>query len=123
MTTSNQFDRRTFVEKGLQAGAAIALSQLALGEKAQAADAIKKVRVGVIGCGSVSTKYFPHLSKSPYVELVSTCDIIPERAVRQAMNYGVAHHYPHIDQMLAGEPFDMLVNLTDMQEQDRKSVV
>ena len=28
------------------------------------------------------------------------------------------HHYPHIDQQLAGEPFDLLVNLTDMQEHE-----
>ena len=25
-------------------------------------------------------------------------------------------HYPHIDAMLAGVPFDLMVTLTDMQE-------
>ena len=35
----------------------------------------RKIKVGVIGCGSVSTKYLPHLSKSPFVEIVSVCDI------------------------------------------------
>ena len=29
------------------------------------------------------------------------------------------NHYPHIDEMLAGAPFDLLVNLTDMQEHER----
>ena len=62
----------------------------------------QKIKVGVIGCGSVSGQYLPHLSKSPYVELVSTCDIIPERAKQQAAKYRVPNHYPHIDQMLAG---------------------
>jgi predicted dehydrogenase len=74
--------------------------------------------VAVIGCGSVSGRYLPHLSACPYVELVSTCDIIPERAERQAKRFKVPNHYPHIDKMLAGAPFDMMVTLTDMQEHE-----
>lgn len=79
----------------------------------------KRVRVGVIGCGSVSNMYLPHLTKSPLVELVSTCDIIAERAQQAASRYGIPNHYPHIDQLLAGVPFDLLVNLTNMQEHGR----
>ncbi len=78
-----------------------------------------KVRIGLIGCGSVSNMYLPHLSKSPYVTLVSTCDIIPERAQQAATKYTIPNHYPHIDQLLAGAPFDLLVNLTNMQEHGR----
>src|SRR5687767_1892816 len=84
-----------------------------------AAENQKKIRVAVIGCGSVSTQYLPHLSKSPYVELVSTCDIIPERAKQAAAKYNIPNHYPHIDQLLAGAPFDLMVTLTDMQEHGR----
>lgn len=76
----------------------------------------RKIRVGVIGCGSVSHVYLPHLSGSPYVELVSTCDIKPQRAIDQAERFDMPHAYPHIDAMLDGAPFDMMVNLTDMQE-------
>ncbi|RIV22459.1 gfo/Idh/MocA family oxidoreductase [Fibrisoma montanum] len=79
----------------------------------------RKIRLAVIGCGSVSNMYLPHLSKSPYVELVSTCDIIPERAQKAATTYNIPNHYPHIDQLLAGAPFDLLVNLTNMQEHGR----
>jgi predicted dehydrogenase len=79
----------------------------------------KLVRVGVIGCGSVSNMYLPHLKKSPDLELVSVCDIRPERAENQAQKYQVEHHYGHIDQQLAGIGFDLLVNLTDMQEHGR----
>ena len=79
----------------------------------------KKIKIGLIGCGSVSTQYLPHLSKSAHVELVSTCDIIPERAIEAAKKYGVANHYPSIEKMLAGAPFDLMVNLTDMQEHGR----
>ena len=79
----------------------------------------KKTRVGIIGCGSVSTQYLPHLSKSEFVELVSTCDIIPERAVAAAKQYGIPNNYPSIEKMLAGASFDLFVNLTNMQEHGR----
>lgn len=79
----------------------------------------RKIKVGVIGCGSVSTKYLPHLSKSPFVEIVSVCDIVPERAQKAAEKHNVGNWYPHIDKMIAGVPFDLLVNLTDMQEHGR----
>jgi predicted dehydrogenase len=79
----------------------------------------KKIRIGIIGCGSVSTQYLPHLSKSLYAELTSTCDIIPERARKAAKEYGIKHQYDSIEKMLAGVPFDLLVNLTDMQEHGR----
>jgi len=97
------------------AGTALLLSSL----ESFALTQQKKIRLGIIGCGSVSTQYLPHLSKSPYVQLVSTCDIIYVRAVNRAKEYSIPNHYPHIDKMLAGEKFDLLVNLTDMQEHGR----
>ena len=108
--------RNEFLQQTALAGAAVLLTSLkSFAEILQQ----KKIKVGVIGCGSVSTQYFPHLSKSPFVEFVSTCDIIPERARMQASKYKVPNHYPHIDQMLSGPKFDLLVNLTDMQEHGR----
>jgi predicted dehydrogenase len=106
-------DRRAFV--GTSA-AALALGTLGVGGET------KRVRVGVIGCGSVSHSYLPHLTKCPHAEVVSLCDIRPERAEKQAKRFNVANHYPHIDKMLAGVPFELLVNLTDMQEHERLNV-
>lgn len=80
----------------------------------------RKVRVGIIGCGSVmNCCYAPHLKSSPHAEIVSVCDIKPDRAKAAAENFGVADWYPHIDQMLAGVDFDLLVDTTDMQEHGR----
>ena len=107
--------RHEFLQRTAMAGAACLVSSIEGLATAQQ----KKIRVGVIGCGSVSNQYFPHLSRSPHVELVSACDIIYERATRQAAQYHVPHHYPHIDQMLAGPAFDLFVDLTDMQEHGR----
>ncbi len=79
----------------------------------------KKIRIGLIGCGSVSGVYLPHLTKSPYVEVVSVCDIKPERAKARAEQFQIPNQYPHIDQMLAGAEFDLMINLTNMQEHGR----
>ena len=79
----------------------------------------KKIKVGIIGCGSVSRHYMLHLSKSPYAEIVSVCDIKPDRAQVRADEHNVNHWYPHIDKMLEGVPFELMVNLTDMQEHGR----
>lgn len=79
----------------------------------------QKLRIGVIGCGSVSGMYLPHLTKSPYVDVVSVCDIRPERAKARAEEFGVPNRYDHVEKMLNGVDFDLLVNLTDMQEHGR----
>jgi predicted dehydrogenase len=117
MNKSSKIARRRFLAV---AGALGALGALAPAGKGAAAPKNRdRVRVAVIGCGSVSGMYLPHLSKSPWVELVSTCDIIPERARTTAEKYGITQHYPHIDRLLDGAPFDLMVNLTDMQEHGR----
>lgn len=108
-------DRRTFV-----ASTAAILTGLGASERTTAAEPTsKRIRIGVIGCGSVSHSYLPHLSKSPFVDLVSACDIRPERAEKQGEQFSIPNRYPHIDKMLAGAEFDLLVNLTDMQEHER----
>ncbi|NND06742.1 MAG: Gfo/Idh/MocA family oxidoreductase [Saprospiraceae bacterium] len=78
-----------------------------------------QIKVGVIGCGKVSQAYLPHLLKSPAVELVSVCDIVPERVYETAEKHTIPHQYDNIEAMLEGAPFDILVNLTDMQEHGR----
>lgn len=76
----------------------------------------KKLRVAVIGCGSVSNRYLPQLLSSKLIEVVSLCDIKYDRAVAQNEQYKVnAKTYRNIDEMLKGVPFDMMVTLTDMQ--------
>ena len=107
-------NRREFAKTTLLAGSALASGVSAFG----AEGAPRRVRTGVIGCGSVSNSYLPVLTKSPFVEVVSLCDIKPERAKRQAERFKIAHYYPHIDEMLKGEPFEFMITLTDMQEHE-----
>ena len=108
--------RQQFLQRTAMAAAAFLVSSL---EGLALTGVQKKTRVAIIGCGSVSGVYLPHLSKSPYVELVSVCDIVYDRAKKRAAEFNIPNHYPHIDQQLAGPEFDLLVNLTDMQEHGR----
>ena len=106
-------DRQQFLQYTAVAGAAMLLSSL---EGLALETKEKKLRVGLIGCGSVSNRYIPHLQTSSLIELVSLCDIKYERAVAQNKQYNVnAATYPNIDAMLKGVPFDMMVTTTDMQ--------
>ncbi len=115
MTTDRtSVTRRDFAKTTLLAGAAVAAGASAPWPAAGQA-AGRRIRTGVIGCGSVSNAYLPVLTKSPFVEVVSLCDIKPDRAEKQGRKFGVAHTYPHIDAMLAGVPFEFLIVLTDMQ--------
>ncbi|MBX2920838.1 MAG: Gfo/Idh/MocA family oxidoreductase [Chitinophagaceae bacterium] len=111
---NNHISRKKFLQYTASAGAAALLSSLesfAIETKQQ------KLRVAVIGCGSVSNRYIPHLQSSSLIEIVSLCDIKPERAEAQNKQYNVgAKTYPDIDAMLKGVPFDMMITLTDMQQ-------
>ena len=73
------------------------------------------VKVGLIGCGNVSGAYLLHLRQSLYVELVSVCDTVRERAQKRAIEHGIPHVFDHIGEMLNGPEFDLLINTTSMQ--------
>jgi predicted dehydrogenase len=114
-TSSLRLNRREFSKRALLAGAALVSAQ-AGGLAAESAP--KRIRTGLIGCGSVSHQYLPQLSESRFVEVVSLCDIRYERAQKQGQKFHVRNTYPHVDAMLAGEPFDFLIDLTDMQQHE-----
>lgn len=75
---------------------------------------MSKVRVAVAGCGSVSTKYIPHLQNSSQVEVVAVCDNLLERAQGHAQRYGIERYFTDIDRMLTEVDFELFVNLTPM---------
>ncbi len=105
--------REQFLKTTAMAGAALLVSSL---EGWAAELPGKKLRVALIGCGSVSNRYLPQLLSSRLIEVVSLCDIKYDRALAQNTQYKVnAQTHPHIDALLKGVAFDMMVTLTDMQ--------
>ena len=62
------------------AGAAVLLSSL---ESLAMTRPDNKLKIALIGCGSVSNRYIPHLQTSPLIEIVSLCDIKYDRALGQ----------------------------------------
>lgn len=112
-------NRKEFLKKFAMAGTAAMVIPSLAKANAFGLGTNKRLRVAVIGCGSVSGVYLPHLVRSPLVEVVAVCDIKPERAKQRAEEFHVPNQYPHIDKLLDGVDFDLLVNLTDMQEHGR----
>ena len=96
-----RISREEFLKSTALAGAALLVSSL---EGMAHALPEKKIRVGLIGCGSVSNRYLPHLKGSTLVEVVSLCDIKYDRAVNQNKQYALnASTYPNIEAMMAGD--------------------
>lgn len=104
--------RNEFIKTSALTAAALLVSSI----ETWAAVEDKKLKVALIGCGSVSNRYLPQLLSSKMIEVVSLCDIKYERALAQNKQYNVnAQTYKNIDDLLAGVSFDMMVTTTDMQ--------
>ncbi|NLK07355.1 MAG: Gfo/Idh/MocA family oxidoreductase [Firmicutes bacterium] len=75
----------------------------------------KKVRVGLVGVGGIANgKHMPSLSKLDNVEMVAFCDIIEERAVKGAKEYGTpdAKVFTDYRDLIALEDLDVVHVLT-----------
>ena len=75
----------------------------------------KKLRAAIIGCGGIATgKHMPYLAKTEMAEMVAFCDIVEERAVKAAEDFGTpdAKHYTCYKTLLAESKLDMVYVLT-----------
>ena len=105
-------NRATFLQNTALAGAAVLLSSV----ESFAKENNKIIKVAIIGCGSVSNRYIPHLQGSSLVKIVGLCDIKHERAIAQNKQYNVgAITFSSIEDLLKGVDFDLMLTLTDMQ--------
>src|SRR5438105_14387496 len=117
MRANQIIHRREFVKETTLLAAAIGVApNLLAAESIPNATPFKggKIRVGQICCGNVSGSYLPNLTSQPFIEVVSVCDIIIERARKRAQQNKVPNVCPNIDEMLDGVAFDLLVNTTSM---------
>jgi predicted dehydrogenase len=72
---------------------------------------MKKVKIGIIGCGNISGIYMQETQTFDALELWACADLIQERAEAQAVKYGIPNVYT-VEQMLADPEIELIVNLT-----------
>lgn len=71
------------------------------------------LRVGLVGCGNISAQYLASLPALPNLRLVSVTDAVPAAAERVATEQGVPART--LDQVLAADDVDVVLNLTPPQ--------
>lgn len=75
-----------------------------------------RLRIGVLGSGGIATipeGVLPNLHHiADKVQVVSIADVMVERAQRAAATYGIPNVYATLDELLAGEEVDAVINLT-----------
>lgn len=70
-----------------------------------------KVKVGIIGCGKISSIYIKNLQKYKITDLVACADIDVTRAEQKAEEFGIPKSYTP-EQLLADPEIEIVVNLT-----------
>jgi len=82
----------------------------------------RRLRIGVIGLGSVFEKYgrlLENLVHGGRVEVVGVCDAVDERARAEALRFGLASADSDPDALIARDDVDAVLVLTSMREHGR----
>lgn len=69
---------------------------------------MKKIRLGMIGCGRISKNHFEAVAQIPEAEFVACADIIEEKALTAAQQYKIPAHYTDYHEMLEKEKLDIV---------------
>lgn len=68
---------------------------------------MSKIRVGIIGCGTIANNsHIPSYMANPDTEIVYFCDIIKERAEKAVADYGVGKAVTDYKEILADDTID-----------------
>ncbi len=71
----------------------------------------ERIRVGVIGCGAISGRYFQTSASFPILEMAACADLNRAAAEKKAAEFGVPRVLG-VDELLADESIDIVLNLT-----------
>ena len=73
---------------------------------------IKRVKVGVVGCGIISHVYLRNMTRLfRILDVVAVCDLNTELAQQAAKEYGVPRIMT-LDEMAQSQEIELVVNLT-----------
>ncbi len=67
---------------------------------------MRKVKIGIIGTGSISAAHLNAYMKNPYAEIVALCDINKERLNQKAEQYNVKNIFTSADEMVKSAELD-----------------
>ncbi|MCE9591762.1 MAG: Gfo/Idh/MocA family oxidoreductase [Planctomycetes bacterium] len=70
-----------------------------------------RVRVGIIGCGNISSSYLTNARKFPILEVMTLADLDVERAKARAREFSVPKACS-VAELLADETIEIVINLT-----------
>ncbi|MEN6302868.1 MAG: Gfo/Idh/MocA family oxidoreductase [Armatimonadia bacterium] len=73
--------------------------------------AIKKTKVGIIGCGNIASAYMTAGQRFDILDIVACADLVPDRAKCKAEEHGVGRACG-IEELLADPEIEIVVNLT-----------
>ncbi len=71
----------------------------------------KKAKVGIVGCGNISSIYFKNGKWLDSIDIVACADLIPERAQARAAEFDVPRACT-VKELLADPEIDIVLNLT-----------
>ena len=71
---------------------------------------MRKVGVGIIGCGNISTSYLKAARQFPILDIKAVADMRSEAAERRGAEFGVPGM--RVDQMLKRDDIEIVINLT-----------
>lgn len=76
---------------------------------------MKRVNVGVVGCGNISAIYLTNLTGmfSGVVNVVAICDLIPERALEAQKKYNIPKAYFTDEEIMADPEIELIVDITN----------
>src|SRR5262245_45098651 len=77
------------------------------------------VRIGIIGCGSVVSKYMQLAEQLQFrgqAQVVAACDIVPERRQHMHDHYGIPRISARGEDIIQADDVDLVLVTTSMQE-------
>jgi len=72
---------------------------------------MKKLKIGIIGCGNISSIYLENCQKFEHLDLIACADLDQERAKSQAAKFGIPHAYS-VEELLNDPEIQLVINLT-----------
>ncbi|MCL2057942.1 MAG: Gfo/Idh/MocA family oxidoreductase [Oscillospiraceae bacterium] len=73
-------------------------------------------KIAMVGLGGIAEDtYMAQMPRNTGVEVVAFCDIKPERTAHFSQKYGIDRIYSNVDDLLANEDFDILMDTASIQ--------